>query len=117
MLYEQRFLLALFLTLLAEVPVVFFLVKYFLKYKDIKISTIVFVGVLASVLTIPYLWFVLPAFVSNRIVYLILGESLVILVEAIIYFKFLKLKLSDAFIVSLIANGASIILGYLIFGI
>ena len=117
MIYEQKFLLALFFTLISEVPVVFFLVKYFLKYKDLKIPTIIFVGILASVLTLPYLWFILPAFVVNRITYLIVGESLVVLVEAIIYFKLLKLKVIDAFVVSLIANIASIILGYLIYGI
>lgn len=117
MLYEQKFLLALFFTLISEVPVLFFLVKYFLKYKDLKIPTIIFVGILVSSLTLPYLWFIFPAFVVDRITYLIVGESLVVLVEAIIYFKLLKLKLLDSFIVSMIANIASIILGYLIYGI
>ena len=114
MLYEQKFLLSLLLTLIAEVPVVFVLVRYIYKYKNIGISTIIFVGILASVLTLPYLWFVLPAFVSNRTLYIILGETLVILVEAIIYYKLLKLKPLDAFIISLIANIVSIILGLLL---
>jgi len=114
MLYEQKFLLSLLLTLITEVPVVFVFVKYAYKYRDIKIPTIVFVGILASVLTLPYLWFVLPAFIFERFTYLILGESLVILVEAFIYFKLLKLKLLDSFVVSLLANTASIILGLVI---
>ncbi|MCX6751663.1 MAG: hypothetical protein NT161_02770 [Candidatus Nomurabacteria bacterium] len=113
MLYEQKFLLALFLTLISEVPIVFVLVRYFYKYKDIKIPTIVFVGILASVLTLPYLWFVLPAFVFNQTLYVMLGETLVVLIEAIIYYKLLKLKLLDSLVISLIANIVSIILGLL----
>jgi len=114
MLYEQKFLLSLFLTLIIEVPVVFVLVRYFFKYKDIKTPTIIYVGVLATALTIPYLWFVLPAFIFSRITYLILGEFLVILVETFIYKQFLELKLPKAFVVSLIANVASILLGLMI---
>ncbi len=114
MLYEQKFLLALLLTLISEVPVVFVIVRYLYKYRDIKIPTIFFVGILASVLTLPYLWFVLPAFVFERFTYLVLGELLVILVEAFIYFKLLKLKLLDAFVVSLLSNITSIILGLVI---
>lgn len=113
--YEQKFLLSLLLTLIAEVPVVFVLVRYLYKYKDIKIPTIISVSILASVLTLPYLWFVLPTFVSNRTLYVILGETLVVLVETIIYYKVLRLKLLDSFIVSLIANIASVILGLLLF--
>lgn len=114
MMYEQKFLLSLFLTLIIEVPVVFILVRYIYKYKNIKISTIFFVGILASTLTLPYLWFVLPAFVFDRIIYLVLGETLVVLAETVIYFKLLKLKLLDAFIVSLLANIVSAVLGLLI---
>lgn len=114
MMYEQKFLLSLLLTLITEVPVVFIFVRYIYKYRDIKIPTIIFVGILASVLTLPYLWFVLPAFIFDRIIYLILGETLVVLIEAIIYFKLFKLKLLDAFIVSLLANIVSAVLGLLI---
>ncbi|MFZ2205302.1 MAG: hypothetical protein WAV23_01810 [Minisyncoccia bacterium] len=113
MFYEQKFLLSLLLTLIVEVPVVFVLLRYFYKYKDIKTPTIFFVGVLASALTLPYLWFILPAFVFDRTIYLLLGESLVFLIEAFIYLKLLKLKPLDSFIVSLVANSASIVAGLL----
>jgi hypothetical protein len=112
MLYEQKFLLSLFLTLVAEVPVLFLFVKYIYKYTNIKTPIILFVGVLASALTLPYLWFILPAFVFDRTLYILLGETIVILVETFIYFKLLKLNLRNAFICSLIANLVSIILGY-----
>jgi len=56
----------------------------------------------------------LPAFVFDRFTYLILGESLVVLIEALIYWKLLKLKPFDSFIVSLLANVVSIVLGFLL---
>ena len=112
--YEKKFILSLLLTLIIEVPVIFILIRYFCKNKNIKTKNIVFVGVLASSLTLPYLWFVLPAFIFNRTIYIILGESLVVLVEAIIYLKLLKLKIFDSFIISLFANLASVIVGLLI---
>ena len=111
--YEQNFLLALLLTLIVEVPIVFILINYFYKYKK-ETSDTIFVGILASTLTLPYLWFVLPSFILNRGIYEVLGEILVILTEALIYCKLLKLKPVDALFVSLIANIASIALGLLI---
>lgn len=114
MLYQQKFLIALILTLVSELPVVFVLIIYLYKYKNIKTLMIFFVGILASALTLPYLWFVLPAFVYNRNIYLIVGETSVILIEAIIYWRLLKLKLIDSLIVSLLANVTSIITGILL---
>lgn len=112
--YEQKFLFSLFLTLIVEVPIAVFLVKYFYKYKEIKISKIIFAGLMASTLTLPYFWFVLPAYISSRSLYIFIGEALIIFIEAIIYKQFLELKLSKAFVVSLVANVASIFLGLLI---
>jgi hypothetical protein len=96
------------------VPVVLVFLRYVYKYKNIEIPTILFVGILASALTLPYLWFVLPAFIFDRTVFVTFGEVAVILVEAILYYKLLKLKLLDAFVVSLVANIASIVFGLLL---
>jgi len=112
--YEQKFLVALFLTLIVEVPLVLFFVRYIYKHKNIGISNIIFIGILASALTLPYLWFVLPTFISNQVAYQIIGEFLVILIEASIYYKLLKLKTAEALLVSLVANIASVVLGLLL---
>jgi hypothetical protein len=112
--YEKLFLFSLLLTLIVEIPVAVLLVKYFFKDKEIKISKIIFTGFLASTLTLPYFWFVLPAYVFNRSLYIVIGEVLIILIETIIYKQVLGLKLSKAFVVSLIANISSILLGLMI---
>jgi len=112
MAYEQMFLNALFLTLITEVPVVFVVSRYLYKIKDN--FNIIFAGIISSVLTLPYFWFILPYFVSNRMLYIILGESSIILIEAFIYYKILKLKFSQALIISFIANASSILIGLLI---
>ena len=114
MLYDQKFLFSLLLTLIVEIPIAVFIVKRFYKYKEIKISKIVFAGIIASVLTLPYYWFVLPVYISSRSLYIFIGEVLIIFIEAIIYNQFLKLKLSNALIVSSVANIASIFLGLII---
>jgi len=114
MLYDQKFLFSLLLTLIVEIPIAVFIVKRFYKYKEIKISKIVFAGIIASVLTLPYFWFVLPVYISSRSLYIFIGEVLIIFIEAIIYNQFLKLKLSNALIVSSVANIASIFLGLII---
>jgi len=111
MIYEQEFLFSLLLTLIVEIPIAVFLVKYLYKHKEIKFSKIVSSSFAASALTLPYFWFVLPAYISNRGVYIFGGEFVIIFIEAIIYNQLLKLKLSEAVIVSLIANIASILLG------
>jgi len=112
--YEQKFLFSLLLTLIVEIPVAVLLVKYFFKDKEIKISKIVFTGFVVSTLTLPYFWLILPFYISNRGLYICIGEASIILIEAIIYNQFLKLKLPKAFVVSLIANIASILLGLMI---
>ena len=114
MVYEQKFLIALLLTLIIEIPGVLFLVKYLYRQKEIKISKIVIAGFIASALTLPYFWFVLPFYIQSRGLYIFFGESLIIFAEAIIYNQFLLLKFSRAFIVSLIANILSMILGLII---
>lgn len=118
MIYEQKFILALTQTLLIEVPVLVFFVRYFYKKSDakkIELHKIILIGIIASSLTLPYLWFVLPAFISDRFLYILLGEISIILIEMIIYNQFfIKLNLKRAFTISLIANALSVIAGLVI---
>lgn len=114
MFYEQKFLFSLLLTVLIEIPVVVIFLKKVYKHAELKNSQIIFVGAIASALTLPYLWFVLPLWLVNRNAYIFGGEFLVIFVEAVIYYKLLNLKLSEAIIVSLVANLMSVLLGFAI---
>jgi len=111
--YEQKFLFSLLLTLIVEIPIVIFFIKYFYKYKALKNSQIIFAGFLASTLTLPYFWFILPVYISGRIPYILIGESLVIIIEAIIYWRLFGIKFKEALIISLTANLASTLVGLL----
>jgi hypothetical protein len=113
--YEKEFLFSLLLTVIAETIVVLIFVRFIYKKSNINISKTIFTSIIASALTLPYLWFILPFFVFNRIVYIGLGESLVVLIEALIYFQFLSIKFSKAFIVSFFANLISVLIGLLVF--
>jgi hypothetical protein len=111
--YEQDFLISLLITLAIEIPVAIVIIRFLYKHKDIRIPAIVFTGLLATSLTLPYLWFILPIYNFNKNVYVILGEILVMIVEAIIYKQLLKIKWSEAIITSLLANLSSVTLGRL----
>lgn len=112
MAYEISFLYSLFITLLIEVPIVFFFVHYL--YKKLEKWNIVFVGIITSTLTLPYFWFILPMYISDRTFYILVGESIIILIEAFIYFRSLKLKIGQALLISLIANLTSVLVGLII---
>jgi hypothetical protein len=113
--YEEDFLFALLLTLVIEIPLVFIVLRYLYKKSGLKVSQIIFISALASILTLPYLWFVFPAFVLYQRYYIFFGELLVVFAEAIIYWRLFKIKLWEAFILSLIANAGSFFLGRLVY--
>lgn len=107
--YERAFLLSLCITLAIETPIVFLIAWY--KYKIREWYSILFAGLLATVLTLPYLWFVLPVFVGDRVTYLIVGEVLVFVVEVLVYHWVLGVSFRQALVLSFVANMASAILG------
>jgi hypothetical protein len=109
-LYETRFLLALVTTWAIEIPILFALLRYVFRNRDLPILRIVFAGALCTALTLPYLWFVLPPFVDAAY-YLLIGEGLVVLVEAAVLNRVLGLEWKQAGICSLAMNAASFFLG------
>ncbi|HEX3000912.1 MAG TPA: hypothetical protein VHN82_00845 [Methanoregula sp.] len=113
MLYETHFLIALCVTCLVEVPLLFFLIRYILKEKDLSVVRIISTGLLATAVTLPYLWFVLPAF-TNGVYYPLVGELLVIAAEATIFYFLLRVRPIAAFFLSLVINMSSFAAGILI---
>jgi hypothetical protein len=103
MLLETKFIFSLVLTLIIEIPILIFLYRIIFQLKKQSLLKLFVVGFLASALTLPYLWFVLPFYI-NTIYYIYIGEILVFLVEALIYYEFLEIKLKKALIISFIAN-------------
>lgn len=114
MMLETKFLVALALTLMIEVPLVVLMIKYFVKLRGVPLSKVLFVAFLASIVTLPYLWFIIPPYVDMRF-YVVIGESFVVLAEMLIFNQLLGVKIHKAFVVSLVANLISYFLGSIIF--
>lgn len=93
-----------------EIPVLFVLVRYAFRDRTLPTLRIVFTGALCTALTLPYLWFVLPPYVDAAY-YPLIGESLVVVVEAVILNRLLGLKWPAAGVCSLVMNAASFFLG------
>ncbi|HEV8289656.1 MAG TPA: hypothetical protein VGQ00_01745 [Candidatus Norongarragalinales archaeon] len=111
--YESSFLFALFLTLAIEIPVLFFFVRVVFKQKKTSDVSILFAGLVASGLTLPYLWFVIPSFAGSGFV--TIGESFAVFAEAIIIERALKLGWKKSLATSLAANVISFVAGGMIF--
>lgn len=113
MAYVLEFLKALAFTLIMEIPVLFVGARYVLKIPNNKVanSTLIFTGILASLCTLPYLWFVLPEFIPNYTHFLLVGESSIALLESFIYCLVLRISFKRALILSLFCNVFSFGLG------
>ena len=111
--YEAEFLLALTLTLAIEGIALFLFIRCYLKIGKAKLpdSQVLFSALIASSLTLPYLWFVIPAFVFSYGAAVLVGEILVVLAEAAIYHFTLKLDWRKALLASFACNCASFLLG------
>lgn len=107
--YQTQFIIALIVTLLIEVLLLYLLAKYVFKiYK--KPIAIILIGILASALTLPYLWFLLSPSMNFY-----LAELSVVIIEAIIYMLLLGIRLWKAFLLALLLNIASVVAGLLLF--
>lgn len=112
--YEMLFLKSLMQTVLIETAVLLILFKLLFKAKEIKVHRILFTGLLASFATLPYLWFVLPAYFDQRIWYILVGESFAVVMESFIYAYLLQIRYPKAFLASLVCNLISFSIGLLI---
>ena len=110
MLYETRFLLALITTWTIEIPVLIIFVRCLFHRINLSLAGIAGAGLLCTALTLPYLWFVLPPFVDAAY-YPVIGETLVVIVEAVIINRVLGLDAARAFVCSLMMNMVSFLIG------
>jgi len=113
MTYEELFIAALLFTILIETAMLLLMLRVLKIKRDLK--ELLFAGILASSATLPYLWFVLPSFISPYSFYVAAGEILVILFEALIYAQILKLEMRIALIVSFACNLISFLMGIMLF--
>jgi hypothetical protein len=113
--YGTYFIIAVLLTLVVEIPILFLTAKYLIKVK-IRTKEILYWGFFVSLFSLPYLWFVFPLFITSSN-YILIGEVLVITIETIIFLKVFKINIKKALILSLLANLASYLAGVLLGGI
>jgi len=115
--YEIQFLMALVSTVAVETLVLFLLVRLWFRIQSRVLSNalLLFAGLFCSAATLPYLWFVLPRFLKSYTLLAVVGELLILLVEAVFYYFVLKLGLRRSLLVSFVCNLASVISGLLIF--
>ncbi len=107
--YEYRFLQAFALTLLIELPVFLFLHSK-LARRAAPLTTLLVVGACASALTLPYVWFVFPAFLQG-LPYVVLSEAFAVAAEAVLYAAWLRLAPARSLALSVACNVASYLVG------
>lgn len=113
----ESFLNALLLTVGIETFVVILALRFLYRIpnKNLSYYRIIGAAIFASVLTLPYLWFVLPELISDFWKMTAIGEPLVTIVEGFYYLLVLRISLPKAMLLSLMANGTSFFAGLVIY--
>ena len=112
--FQTRLFFAyLLLTIIFELPVLFLSIRKIFKLSNQQVTnrSLFLCGFLCTFATYPYVWYVFPALITDQFIALIVAEIVVILVESLIVLGILKLDFFRAFLVSLMCNLTSIILG------
>jgi hypothetical protein len=112
--YEGDFIRALALTITIETVVLFILCRLVEKNQHMGTGTIILAGVMASFATLPYLWFIFPAFIHFKILLKISSEIFAWLAESIILYGILRITYGKAVLFSLLCNGISFFIGLII---
>ena len=110
----HRFLTSLSFTVVVETFVLFVLLTYVFRKRELTKLQIIEAGFFATFSTIPYVWFVFPYILAwpGGVVYW--SEPFAFIVEAIFYKLFLRLEWRVALAVSLLCNATSFFLGPLL---
>jgi hypothetical protein len=107
---DDVFLGALAVTILLETAVLIVACRCWINPPGPPLRRILFAGVLASSWSLPYLWYLLPRFVSGK-GYLPLGELFVVLGEAVIFRFVFELRTVQCVMLSGFCNLVSFIAG------
>lgn len=112
--YEIIFLKALVYSISIETAVLFLLIKTIFIKARLPNAVILFAGILATFATLPYLWFVLPRLISNKYVYITIGELFAVIIESLVYYYIFRIKYSYSLFISAICNFCSFLAGLVI---
>ncbi|HAA02715.1 MAG TPA: hypothetical protein DCE18_05010 [Syntrophobacteraceae bacterium] len=111
---DNLFLLALLVTISVETPLLVAGIRLVFKQSSPSLPRILLAGCFASSWSLPYLWFLVPRLVSGK-AYIPVGESLVILGEAIVFQLVFELRFTQCLILSALCNLASTLTGVALF--
>lgn len=114
--FTYAFLRSLLFTVVVETATILVIARKVFKKSADNVSTgkLVTVGIYASLVTLPYVWYVFPSLLRSFPIAIAVGEMFAVGVEAIFYAAFLPLNKKESFALSLLANIASYALGKLI---
>jgi hypothetical protein len=112
--YELLFFQSLLLTVSIETVILCLFFRLVIKLENVNISRLVITGVIASLTTLPYLWFILPNYIDQRIWYVFIGESFAVIVETLIIGVILRVNFFKSFLGSLTCNMISFLTGLII---
>ena len=115
--YEIRFLFALALTLAVEGTVIIISLRILPTFRTRRVSwsRSIIAGIVPSVATLPYLWFIFPLVISDYYVRIVTGEIAIIGAETVVLRYLTNLSWRKVALLSLLANIASIAAGLLVF--
>lgn len=110
-----KFWIAWIITILIEIIALFTIAKIFRKKDQISSWRLLLIWILASTITLPLLRFVLPLFVTNETIYVVVWELAVTLIEIFIIKYWLKISRGRAVLASVICNLCSFLFWLFIF--
>ena len=110
-----KFFIARILTVLIETVILFAIAKLCRKKDQISNKKLILIWILASTITLPLLRFVLPLFVTDETIYMVVWELLVTLIEIFIIKYWLKISRGKAILASVVCNLCSFIIWLLVF--
>jgi hypothetical protein len=114
--YITLFLRALVFTVGIETVVL--ILFFFLRRSRVQfpgmLARVCVAGVVASSVTLPFVWFVFPLIIEHRSAFLVAAELFAFLAEIPMIRSIVKTTLPEAAVASLAANGASFMAGLLI---
>ena len=116
--YEYEFLIILCVTLCIEIPVLFLLVRRFLKINNTRIpnTLLFFTGLIANLSTLPYVWFIVPTLLkSNLILAIISAIMFAFIFGSITYYFVLRVSIKKAMALSFICNLILFLMGWMYF--
>jgi hypothetical protein len=116
MAYLLLFIRALAMTVCIEAAVTGALkAKYNRRFKiNSGYFRLAVITIMASCLTLPYIWFVFPEIIKDRLTFGIVSEIFAWIIETFFYQVSLKITFTKAFALSGLANGTSFLIGILL---